>query len=280
PPTRDPVPPPTAPGASQGRDRASDRIAAQNLSLQWPLLTVDLKDRFVDVEAVVGTDRGWLEQIACSPGTRTHESIVIALARPSHIHAALLLLGLEPGQPGAWEAVVPLPEAEGAPQAIRSDIDERASDPDAADNSDVELIDPADDAADDARALVEYRRRSPTGPPVQVTVRYLQDDDTWSAERPVGDWVVDNVTGDTLPNLPWRFGGSKFVRDFEGNRVYAADITGSIIGLVTFGDEVLGWPEVIPDRVAVRPPEWMANTEVMPEPDTKVMLRLRPVQPE
>jgi len=37
--------------------------------------------------------------VACTKGTKEHESIVAIKAKPVHIHAALLLLGAEPGSP-------------------------------------------------------------------------------------------------------------------------------------------------------------------------------------
>ncbi len=44
----------------------------------------------------------FLEQLVCTPNTKEHESLVVVKARPSHVHAALLLLGLEPGKPASW----------------------------------------------------------------------------------------------------------------------------------------------------------------------------------
>ena len=44
-----------------------------------------------------------LELIVTSRGGgRDHESLVLTDARPSHVHAALLLLGIEAGEPGRW----------------------------------------------------------------------------------------------------------------------------------------------------------------------------------
>jgi hypothetical protein len=48
------------------------------------------------------TPRVYLEALACTLDTKEHESIVVTRALPSHVHAALLLLGLEPGKPGEW----------------------------------------------------------------------------------------------------------------------------------------------------------------------------------
>lgn len=44
----------------------------------------------------------FLEVVVCSPDTKEHEALVMTEAIPSHVHAALLLVGLEPGSPGDW----------------------------------------------------------------------------------------------------------------------------------------------------------------------------------
>ena len=54
----------------------------------------------VRVPAVVLLRSGWLEQAVCTPETRTHESIFAILAEPSELHAALLVAGGLPGEPG------------------------------------------------------------------------------------------------------------------------------------------------------------------------------------
>lgn len=55
----------------------------------------------------------FLEQLVCTPNTKEHEVLVVVPARPSHVHAALLLLGLEPGKPAEWKVegdkLVPVP---------------------------------------------------------------------------------------------------------------------------------------------------------------------------
>ncbi len=48
------------------------------------------------------TPRVYLEVIVCTPDTKEHESLVMTRARPSHVHAALLAAGLEPGAPASW----------------------------------------------------------------------------------------------------------------------------------------------------------------------------------
>jgi hypothetical protein len=66
-----------------------------------PHITVDLKARHVDLEAkVILRDAEWIELLACTPKSgREHEAILSTPARPSHIHLALVMLGLEPGSP-------------------------------------------------------------------------------------------------------------------------------------------------------------------------------------
>jgi len=199
----------------------------------WPHVRVDLRKRIVEVDAFSGINSGWLEQIVCTPEGRVHETVVVALARPSHIHAALLLLGLEPGRPGSWERAT---TAEGKPT---------------------------------------YAIVAPAGPKVRLSVRYERGGAV--VEEPVAQWVRDANSGKLLPDEPFLFGGSKIVTNDAGVTGYAADFTGSIAGLVTFGDETLGWVEVLPDKEAVLAPEWLANTDAMPEMGTPVTLRLTPV---
>jgi hypothetical protein len=44
----------------------------------------------------------YLEMFVCGPDSHEHESLVVTRARPSLVHAALLMLGVEAGSPGAW----------------------------------------------------------------------------------------------------------------------------------------------------------------------------------
>jgi hypothetical protein len=63
-------------------------------------LRVDRAAGYVELDAlVVLRDAPWLELLACTPGSREHESILTVAAKPSEIHLALLILGLEPGSP-------------------------------------------------------------------------------------------------------------------------------------------------------------------------------------
>jgi hypothetical protein len=206
---------------------------AQSTAASWIELAdglrVDRVSRTVEVRAWVCLDRGWLEQVLCLPGTREHESLMVTDVKPSSIHAALLLIGLEPEQPGRW-------------------VDRDG----------------------------EIMLTPPRGDSVSVVVRYDDVDSSACVQRPVSDWIADVATTRPHPDVPWIFGGSLTHDDIESGSTYAADYSGSIIGLVTFGDEVLGAVDVIPDAEAVHAPEWVVRYEVMPPVGTAVMVLLSP----
>lgn len=207
-------------------------------------LWVDLAAREVFIHAEVCLREGWLEQLLCTPSTREHESIFVTSVRPSLVHASLMLLGLEPGSPGSWRL--------------------------------------------EGDRIVEVE---PTGPDVDVEVlfralepgeRVIEDD----SRTPLGALVrgIHHHSAGEHPLLGsrWRFGGS--VLDERetlpaGMPRYVADWSGSIIGLVTFGDEVLGLPVVYPDQVDVAPPEWFADPADIPEVGRAVTIILRAHSP-
>ena len=67
--------------------------------LKLPGITLNLSERAVDVNATVCLREGLLELVACTQGSKEHESIVSIAGRPIHIHTALLLFGARPGTP-------------------------------------------------------------------------------------------------------------------------------------------------------------------------------------
>jgi hypothetical protein len=196
-----------------------------------------LRDRpAVEIEAWACLESGWLEQIACSPNTREHESLVVVAAKPSNIHAALLMAGFEPGSPGRW-------------------IYEQD----------------------------ELRVVPPAGDRLDVFVRYRRADTTEEVEEPIANWIRDAEGQATFPDDPWVFGGSAFIENPEWmgpGEHYVADMSGSIIGLVTFGDEVIGYSRVLSDQAAIQPPQWEVRSDHVPAVGTPVTLILRPVGSE
>ncbi len=63
---------------------------------------IDTAAKTVEIDTTVALTQGDLELLLCLTGTKEHESILVSDAKPSHVHAALLSLGLAPGRPGQW----------------------------------------------------------------------------------------------------------------------------------------------------------------------------------
>ena len=259
-------------GGGKGADEVGPTVKpGEEGVVHWPYLTVHVKERYIDIEGVIGINDGYLEQVACTPGTRGYESLVIAFARPSHIHAALLLLGLEPGKPGRWEAVAAdADHAKGSYRVV----------PPKGDKVKVTVLyrKVAKKGAEMATGEDDAEKKAEGEEDVKEKVAGKEDDakeEGAMVEVPVQDWIVDINTGKRFPDGAWVFGGSRMKKDFTDTERYVADLSGSIVGLVTFGDEVLGWNEVWPDEEAVLEPEWVCNTKEMPAWNAKVVLRLR-----
>lgn len=180
----------------------------------------------VRVRAEVACNQGWLEQAVCAQGTRDHESLLVIGAPASSVHAAMLLIGFEPGAPGSWR------EAPGTPGGIE--------------------------------------RVLPAGPGVELWVR------AGGREVPLSSWIADPGRGRRFEEHPWVFAGSRMRARRNGSgHDYAADRSGSIVGIVTFGDEVVAFREVVPDRTDVAEPQWQARTDAMPASGTAVELVIK-----
>jgi hypothetical protein len=216
PPWESAVAPPPSPGASG----SSVKLA--------PGIEVDRAQGEVRVEGQCALDEGWLEQAVCTAGTREHESLVVIESPPRLVHAALLMLGLEAGRPGAW-----LLEADG------------------------ETI----------------RREPPVGPMLEVHVRFETPDGA-ETTVPLSRWV-ETPRGGSIPEHPWRFAGSRFESARDGGELYAADFSGSVVGLVTFGDEVVAFEEVRSDQVAIEEAGFLVRRGQPPPPGTRVTLIFR-----
>jgi hypothetical protein len=133
-PANDPPPPePAAPG-SPGREAPAPapapRAAAEPAGFRelFPSVRADVQRRIVEFDGIVPIDahdprtpRVYLEVTVCAPDTKEHESLVMTRALASHIHAALLAIGLKPGAPGSFkwenETMTPVPP-EGDPVTV------------------------------------------------------------------------------------------------------------------------------------------------------------------
>ncbi|MEM6393129.1 MAG: YdjY domain-containing protein [Planctomycetota bacterium] len=101
-PAPDPTPPPATETEPAAVTPPNDRPQAENVKPAATLpagIVIDRENRRIELDATVVLREGWLELLACTPGTKEHESIVIVQTPPSVIHFALLTLGAEPGSP-------------------------------------------------------------------------------------------------------------------------------------------------------------------------------------
>ncbi len=64
-----------------------------------PHLEVDVKGKTVRMECESINIFGPLEFLVCGTGKNEYESVLRSDARPSHLHLALLMIGLQPGRP-------------------------------------------------------------------------------------------------------------------------------------------------------------------------------------
>jgi hypothetical protein len=103
----------------------------------------------------------------------------------------------------------------------------------------------------------------------EVTVRVRWSLGGLEQEVPVQAWV----RGMAAVDARWVFAGSRF-GTWNGVESYAADGSGSVVGLVTFGDEVVALHQVVPDRASVRAPVLRADTDAMPPEGHPVTLIL------
>jgi hypothetical protein len=207
---------------------------------------IDFQQGHVDIESTVCLRQGLLELIACTKGTKEHESIVVVHAKPMHIHLALLLLGAKNGNP-----------------AMRRPTNE------------------------DGTQWIDV---PPSGDPVDVYL-VLKSKDGKLVERPISDFVAparketdkevgaksDNAAG--APKFPrtFLFAGSLLRQQGPGPRKYLSELSGDVISVVTFGDELLCLPDIQSQDDASL--VWQVDATDLPAIGTKVTLRLRPRRP-
>ena len=272
-----------AQGASVSEDDAgatvvsgADAKAAHRGTL--PGVRIDREAGVIDIDAeVVYREGDWLELVACTPGTREYESLLRVRARPSHVHLALLTLGLEPGRPMSWRE---------KPQGGYNVVPPRG--PRVA----VEVVLPGDGDAPDVADVSDAAVVGAAGRQGRVV--------------PIHAWIVNQQTGEGLADNIWLFTGSEFVPanalgppdavsgDTEGENgesvaadidantaaadtrpIYLADANGTVVSLVNFGDDLLARPTSRTNRDDDA--QWNARPDALPPLGTAVKLRLRPI---
>ena len=229
--------PANRPGAAAG---ATNPAAPTPLEkLRFPGVTLNVEERCVDLEGSVCLHRGALELVACSKGTKEHESIVAIAAKPMHVHAALLLLGAKPGSPATREPL-------GDPPVRWLDVPPKGG------PVDVFLV-----LQGDGGKWVEH--------PISAFIV--------PARSRSGDAAEGNPKH-RFPTHTFVFAGSVLQDNGPGPRRYLCDESGNLISLSTFGDEVLCLPAIHSQENEALP--WQVNPTLLPPVGSNVILRLRP----
>lgn len=236
PPTAAPPPPPTAPPPD---------AAEPGMREVFPSVRVDRAVRVIELDAQVPIDVNnadtpvtYLEVMVCVPNTKEHETLAMTRAKAAHVHAALLMIGLEAGSPGAWSWDAHAKRMTRTPPTGPG-------------------------------LTVEFVWNDADG--VEHTA--LASD--WVVNTRTGQRLTDSITPDpSAPGL-WTFAGS-VERTFGGRSVYKADADGTIVGLTTFGSETIAWRGVYSHEATLDEPEWVADKAAVPPFGTRLTVRIRP----
>ena len=227
-------------------------MKAARKPVKLPGMVVDyFEKRCVDLEGTICLEKGLLELIACTKGSKEHESIVAVSARAMHIHMGLLLLGANNGHP-----------------AMRKPVDEEKT---------------------------RWVNVPPRGDSIDVFL-VMANKDGKLIEKPISDFIVrssgrvDEVDGTVIAapdqtekrggeeetRLPhtFIFAGSHLRDNGPGPRQYLADLSGNVISIASFGDELLCLPfHQTQENGALM---WQVKPGSLPKVGTKITLRLRP----
>lgn len=226
----------------QGRRHEPATSVPAGMIDAFPHVRVDRRAGIVEFDGIVPVDAHdprtplvFLEQFVCCPDSREYESLVVTKARPSHVHAALLLAGARAGRPGEWRWVnEPAPGSEHLTTR----------------------------APEGTPLRMTFRWNDAEGRPREAPAA------AWVKLHPSGA----PLTG--TPRAPlWVFAGSRIVHR-NGRDYYDADMTGELVGLTTFGGETVSWYEVLSPDAAVQEPEWIADADIVPAYATPVTVVL------
>lgn len=248
-PSSPPTPPtsPTSPVAvpSPATTTAPASPPAAAVTEVFPSVRIDRQKKLVEFDGEVPIDVSsketpitYLEVMVCTRDTKEHEALVMSVARAAHVHAALLLVGLEPGAPGSWSF---------EPVARRM-----TDTPPKGPRLDVTVVTRNADGVERESRLSDWAVNQKDGRTLTSTIGAPEE----------GAWV---------------FAGSR-EKMIEGKNVYKADADGTLIGLCTFGSETIAWSGVLSPESMVQAPEWIADTKSVPPAGTKVVIRVRAVE--
>ena len=129
----------------------------------------------------------------------------------------------------------------------------------------------------DKATVNDLKLEPPTGDILGVQVEYVLDGVSHRCD--LGEWIEDARHQEKFGNASFVFAGSHFEPDGRGGQRYRADVTGSTVGLVTFGDELVAYAQVIPDQADISQPRWQANTARIPSQGSDVVLIFKAFKP-
>jgi len=210
--------------------------------LKLPGIRLNLEERAIDVNATVCLHEGSLELIACTKGTKEHESIVALDARPVHIHTALLLFGAKPGTPASRM----VPGAEGMRWIPVKPAGDRVL---------VSLV-----FANARGKLQEH--------PIQNFIAFAQP-------KKISGLGPAKIKSRKF-SADYLFAGSHLMKRGNGPKRYLCEQSGNVISISSFGDELLCLPEIHGhenDGLL-----WEVNPRGLPAVGKPVTLRLRPLR--
>ncbi len=219
-------------------------------TVELPGMKIHVRQRMVDLEAVICLDQGPLELVACGRGTKEHESIVALSSRAMHIHTALLLIGAVNGHPAMRR---PKPDEETVWESV----------PPRGDAVEVWLVVPDAAGKSHERPISDF---------VVRTQERVDEVDGTTLNSPQDRERLGKGEAESLPNR-FLFAGSELRDAKSGPRQYLADLSGDYISIATFGDELLCLPYV--ESKANDVLSWQIKPKSLPKVGTKVTLRLK-----
>ncbi len=223
----------------------ADTDDAGGLMDVFPHVRVDTLRGVVEFDGIVPLDCHdpetpdvYLELVACTRGTREHESLVMTEAKPSHVHAALLLAGFEPGSPGGLGGR-------------------------AADGSRVAASDPR---GDPVRVTIVYEDAE--GRTTETDAAEMIAHIDTGARIETAGWVFGGSAFVEYRENEF------YDADGTGLLIGLATFGAPHLDGPTFGGETIGLAEVFSPEAAVAEPVWVADAARVPAYLTRVVVRL------
>ena len=232
--------------AEKARSPADWKLAPATVEalrkLKLPGIRLNIEERSIDVNATLCLHKGLLELVACTKGTKEHESIVALDARPVHIHTALLLFGAQPGTPASRM----VQDAEGVRWIPVKPAGDRVY---------VSLVFP------NAGGKMQEH-------PIQKFIAFAQP-------KKINGLAPAKIKPRNF-SPDYLFAGSHLIKKGTGPKRYLCEQSGNVISISSFGDELLCLPEIHgheDDGLF-----WEVNPEGLPAVGKPVILRLRPIK--